>query len=133
MTSPAPTAKLLREFAWILAGAIAFLWGLALPLLHGKTLPPLPWILAGVLVIMGTFAPTSLAPLYRLWMQLGEKLGWLNSRLLLGIIFFAIITPMATAMRLLRRDTMNRSWERQQASYRISSTVRPFTHMEKPY
>jgi hypothetical protein len=66
-------------------------------------------------------------------MQLGEKLGWLNSRLLLGIIFFGIVTPMAATMKLLRRDTMNRRWEREQASYRIPSTLRPFTHMEKPY
>jgi len=133
MTLPAPTVKSLREFAWILAAAISLLWGLAFPLFHGRSLPLLPWILAGVLVLLGTFTPASLAPLYRLWMQLGEKLGWINSRLLLGIIFFVIVTPMAATMRLLRRDTMNRRWQSQQASYRIPSTVRPLTHMEKPY
>ncbi|MFN5516358.1 MAG: SxtJ family membrane protein [Cyanobacteriota bacterium] len=129
----APTIPALRHFAWIVAGGVALLWGTVIPLLHGRSVSPLPWVLAALLSLWGAVFPRSLAPLYRLWMQIGEILGWINSRLILGIIFFGLVTPMALAMKLRGRDALQRRFTPDLKSYRLPSAPRPLSHMEKPY
>ncbi len=134
MTTSTPlTPKLLREFSWIMATAIAGLFGLLFPLLKGQALPPIPWILAGTFLGLGFVIPQSLGPIYRLWLKLGHVLGWVNSRIILGLIFFAVITPMALVMKILQRDTMARTFDSEISSYRVPSHVRPNQHMGKPY
>jgi hypothetical protein len=128
-----PTAKTLREFGLLVGGMIAGLFGAVFPFFKGHALPWQPWLLGGILAGLGLVQPQGLAPLYRLWMKLGLALGWLNSRIILGLVFFAIVTPMALIMRLIKRDTMAREWAVQQATYRIPSRDRAISQMEKPY
>jgi len=47
-----------------------------------------------------------LRPLNKLWMRVGLLLGMIVSPIVLGIIFFIMFTPIALAMRLLRRDEL---------------------------
>ncbi|MBZ5559464.1 MAG: hypothetical protein LAO77_19505 [Acidobacteriia bacterium] len=46
----------------------------------------------------------------RLWMRFARALGWVNSRILLSIFFFVIITPYGALQRLLGRDRLGRRW-----------------------
>ena len=55
--------------------------------------------------------PTLLAPLNRAWMKLGELLGRIVSPLVLGLIFFAMFTPISWGMRLAGRDALRRRFE----------------------
>ena len=127
------TIKELREFGFLTGGIIAGLFGLILPLIKGHSLPMIPWIIAIVLAGLSLFVPKSLDPVYRVWMKIGLALGCVNSRIILSIVFFIILTPMALIMKLLKRDTMARSFDFQAETYRISSTIHPNTGMEKPY
>jgi hypothetical protein len=127
------TIKELREFGFLTGGIIAGLFGLILPLIKGHSLPMIPWIIAIVLAGLSLFVPKSLDPVYRVWMKIGLALGCVNSRIILSIVFFIILTPMALIMKLLKRDTMARSFDFQAETYRISSTIHPSTGMEKPY
>ena len=56
----------------------------------------------------GLFWPRALAPLNRVWLAIGHVLGWINSKIILGFIFFVIVTPTAWAMKALGRDLLNR-------------------------
>lgn len=127
------STKLLREFAWIMAGAIAGLFGLALPLLKGHSLPLLPWAISSGFVTLGVVAPRSLKPVYDLWLKIGHALGWVNSRIILTVIFAVVVTPMALVMRLMKRDTMQRQWQPQWTTYRTPCRPRDRQHCEKPY
>jgi hypothetical protein len=127
------TIKELREFGFLTGGIIAGLFGLILPLIKGHSLPMIPWIIAISLAGFALFLPKSLDPVYRIWMKIGLALGWVNSRIVLSIVFFIILTPMALIMKLLKRDTMARSFDFQAETYRISSTIHPSNGMEKPY
>lgn len=49
-------------------------------------------------------APRALVPLYRPWMRLAEGLGWINTRILLSLIFYLVVTPIGLVMRLLGRS-----------------------------
>jgi hypothetical protein len=127
------TIKELREFGLLTGGIIAGLFGLILPLIRGHSLPLIPWIIAVVLAGLAIILPKSLDPIYRVWMKIGLALGWVNSRIILSIVFFIILTPMALIMKLLKRDTMIRKFDFQVETYRISSKINPSSGMEKPY
>jgi hypothetical protein len=127
------TIKELREFGLLTGGIITGLFGLILPLIRGHSLPLIPWIIAVVLAGLAIILPKSLDPIYRVWMKIGLALGWVNSRIILSIVFFIILTPMALIMKLLKRDTMIRKFDFQVETYRISSKINPSSGMEKPY
>lgn len=125
--------KGLRNFGLLTGIIIAVLFGLLLPLLRGHGLLLVPWILGGVLGFLALITPNALAPVYRVWMRIGLILGWINSRIILGIIFFLIVTPMGFLMRLFSRDPMTREFELQLETYRVPSQIRKRESMEKPY
>jgi predicted membrane protein len=125
--------KGLREFGLLTGTIIAILFGLVLPLIRGHDLFVIPWIIGGVLGVLALFLPQSLAPIYQVWMRIGLVLGWINSRIILGIIFFVVVTPMSVMMRVLRCDPMTRKFEAQLATYRVPSQIKNRKSMEKPY
>jgi hypothetical protein len=127
------TIKELREFGLLIGGIIAGLFGLILPLLRGHSLPIIPWVVAIIFVGLAILLPKSLDPIYRVWMKIGLYVGWLESRIVLSIVFFIILTPMAFIMKLFNRDTMARKFDFQGETYRISSKINPRSGMEKPY
>ena len=70
-------------------------------------LASLSWGMASILVALITaLAPALLAPLNRAWFQLGLLLGKIVSPIVLGVIFFGILTPVAIASRLFGRDEL---------------------------
>jgi hypothetical protein len=127
------TIKELREFGLLTGGIIAVLFGVILPLVHGHSLPIIPWVIAIIFVGLAIFLPKSLDPIYRVWMKIGLYVGWLESRIVLSIVFFTILTPMAFIMKLFNRDTMTRKFDFHVQTYRISSKIHPSSGMEKPY
>ena len=49
--------------------------------------------IAGALIGPALVAPRTLAPVHRAWIALGDVLGAINTRIVLGLIFFVLITP----------------------------------------
>jgi len=58
-----------------------------------------------------------LRPLYKLWMKFALVLGWVNTRLLLIIIFYAVLTPLAFFYRLFGKSFMKLKIDTEAASY----------------
>ncbi|MDJ0508025.1 MAG: SxtJ family membrane protein [Crocosphaera sp.] len=125
--------KGLREFGLLTGAMIALLFGLILPLLWRYDLPLIPWIIGGVSVSLALFIPNSLAPIYQGWMKVSQVLAWVNSSVILGLIFFLIVTPMALIMKIINRDALKRKFEIRLETYRISSQTKSKVSMEKPY
>lgn len=110
------------------------LFGIFLPLLFRHWPSPVwPWILGAVLWIWALLIPTSLQPVYLVWMKLGQVLNWINTRLILGVVFFLLILPMGLLRRFFGSDTMRRKSDPHQTTFRVPSTPQPKTSMEKPY
>lgn len=63
-----------------------------------------------VLALLGLVAPSAALALRRAWMRIGHALGWVNTRILLGVVFFVLLTPIALAMRLAGRDPLRLRW-----------------------
>ena len=51
--------------------------------------------------------PSVLGPLNRAWMKFGLLLGRVANPIILGIVFFLVITPMAVVRRLLGKDSLH--------------------------
>ncbi len=65
------------------------------------------WLAAGALMGAVTITvPGLLTPLNKAWMKLGELMGKVVSPLVLGVIFFILITPLALITRLFGRDEL---------------------------
>lgn len=120
--------KQLRAFGLIVGGGFALLgvW----PLLgHGLKLRLWAVGLATFLLCCGLLWPALLRYPYRVWMTLGHVLGTLQTRLLLGVIFYALFTPISVFRRLRGHDAMQRKTELQQDTYRRIRQPRHPEHM----
>jgi predicted membrane protein len=124
--------KGLRNFGLTTGGIIVILFAGLLPWLLDHNFPVWPWILAAALWLLAAAAPMALQPIYKVWMKFGAILGAFNTRVLLGIMFYLIITPMALIMRLLGKDALHRTLD-DRPSYRVKSKVNPPKNMERPF
>ena len=98
--------KQLREFGLLIGFGFPILFGWLLPSLFGHTLRV--WTLwLGILgLILGLIAPRLLYYPYKGWMLLGNALGWVNSHIILGLIFIVVLQPIAYTMRVTGYDPL---------------------------
>lgn len=96
---------------------------------------PRIWALAigSVLVLFGGMLPRALEPVYRGWMALGHVLGWINTRIILGMFFFGILTPLAVIARMIGKDFMGVKTSPDAPTYRVWRTVRPANHVRHQF
>jgi hypothetical protein len=106
-----------RSFGWTFAGVFIVLAGISL--WRGGAYVPLWALLAGITAAVTVIRPHWLAPLNRWWMKLAEVMHRFVNPILLGLIFFVAITPMALVMRLARRDSLRRDYEPKAETYWI--------------
>ena len=128
-----PDKQELRKFGLIFAGMFMLIFGLLLPWIWDKPTPTWPWIVAAVFIAAALAVPMMLGPVYRLWMKIGHVLGWINTRIILGIVFFFMFVPVSLALRILGKDALKQRLDASATTYRIASEHLPRDRMERPY
>jgi hypothetical protein len=123
----------LRNFGLIVGGIISLLFGAAKPWIRHGSIPLWPWITGAVLVGSAVAAPAVLRYPFMIWDRTGKLLGWINSRIVLHLLFFLIFVPAGLIARLFGWDPLRRSLEPSSPSYRIPSIQSDHKDMEKPY
>lgn len=106
-----------RSFGLIIAAVLAALglW----PIIAGRA-PRWGLFLVGAgFLVAALLFPAVLAPLNRLWTKLGLLLHRLVSPLILGIMFFLVITPIGLLMRILGKNPLKLEFDRSATSYWI--------------
>ena len=93
-----------RSFGLTVGAICCILWAIAL--WRGRGHPV--WLIAvgSLLVLFGWIAPAALRLPSALWWKLSEVLGWINSRVILTVIFLVIFFPVGLIMRILGRDPL---------------------------
>ena len=93
-----------RSFG-LLVGAVFLLLGLLRAIRHGGVRL---WmvILGGVLLALAAALPRSLREIKRAWLFFGFLIGLVVSPVVLGILFYGVITPIGWLMRLFGRDSL---------------------------
>ena len=132
-TIPELDRKGLRNFGLTTGVIIALLFGVFLPWLLDIDYPWWPWALFIVLAIAGLIAPNALRVVYRVWMRFGLIMSHITTPLVLGIVFFVVLLPMAIVMRLIRHDPMARAIEDEAESYRVESVKSAAKSLERPF
>jgi len=90
-------------------------------------------ILGSLLIVLGVMVPQSLKQVHGGWMKVGHVLGAINTKIILGIIYYLLITPMGLVMRLMGKDPMHRAFTRGTDTYRIVRVPRPRDHMRNQF
>lgn len=84
-------------------------------------------------MVLGGLVPRSLKQVHTGWMKLGHVLGAINTRILLGLVYYLLITPMGLVMRLLGKDIMHRAVDHEATTYRVVRAQRPRQHMRNQF
>ena len=125
--------KGLRKFSWIFAAVVAILFGLILPWLLKRDWPWGPWMIAAAFFAWGLIAPRTVRPFYQLWMRFGFVMNAIVTRIILGVVFYAVILPFGLVFRLRRKDSLHRKWDHELLSYRVKSSAASTKDMENPF
>jgi hypothetical protein len=122
----------LRSFGLTVGGIFAGIgvWPL---LIHNAE--PRWWslIIAGALLLPAAIYPHSLLWPYKGWMMIGHILGWINTRIILGLVFYGVVTPIGLVRRWLGKDPMGRELRPDLDSYRIIRKPRSGSHLHRQY
>ena len=113
--------KTLREFGFLVGFIFPFLIGWILPLLGGHSFRTWTLFISIPSIILAFTKPILLLYPYKAWIKLGHILGWVNSRIILGLVFLIILQPIAFIMRILGHDPL-RTKKFAQESYREVKT-----------
>jgi len=124
----------LRKFGITTGAIVVVLFAIFFPWVFDATAMPMwPWIVAGLLWVPAVFLPSVLQPVYATWMKIGHAIGWVNTRIILGVLFYVLVLPMGLIMRLLGNDPMARKYDKSASSYRVKSVSEPKDRLEKPF
>ena len=77
------------------------------PLLNGKEIRVWSAIISIIFFILGITNSKTLTPLNKIWFKFGILLGRIISPLVMGLIFFFVITPIGLLMKILKNDILN--------------------------
>jgi Tfp pilus assembly protein PilO len=70
-------------------------------------------------------------PAYRLWIKFGDALNWINSRIILGVLFYVLIMPIGFILRLMGKGRIREMEKQQTESLRQPSLARASNHVER--
>lgn len=118
-----PSRKELRDFSFVWAFVCVLI--AVVPLLKGEDFRLWPLYTACGFVLVGLTYPPLLTALYHVWSRFGKVLGVINSRIILTLLFFGIITPTACVMRVMGRDPLKRKLEKRLPSYWETRVTQP--------
>jgi hypothetical protein len=112
------TNKDLRQFGIVLS-AILGVFGLVHFLKGHAGAYPWFWGTGAVSLALSLFVPRAMRPVYIAFTKIAHAIGWFNTRVILTLIYYVILTPIALIMRLLRKDPLHRRLARDLTSYWI--------------
>ena len=86
---------------------IVFLIIAIYPLINNEGLRIWSLIISIIFLVLGLINSKILTPLNKLWFKFGLLLGKIISPVIMGIIFFFVVTPTALIMRIIGKDLLN--------------------------
>ena len=106
MNKSSISQKQLREFGLLIGVGFPILIGWIIPLFSGHIFRFWSLWIGIPSFILGIFRPRLLIYPYEAWMLLGLVLGWINSRLILGLVFLLVLQPISLIMNIFGYDPL---------------------------
>ena len=99
-----------RSFGFVFS--ILFFLIASYPLTQGGELRIWSVIICLIFLILGSINSKTLTPLNKLWFKFGVFLGTIASPIIMGIIFFFVVTPIGLIMRVFNKDVLNLKFDK---------------------
>ena len=90
------------------------------PLTNENSLRVWSIFVAIIFLILGLMNSKLLTPLNKLWFKFGLFLGSIVSPIVMGIVFFLVITPIGFVMKIMGKDLLNKKKDNDKKSYWIN-------------
>ena len=100
---------------------IVFLLIAIYPILSGESVRLWSLAIATIFFILGIINSSLLSPLNKIWFKFGLLLGRFISPLVMGLIFFLVVTPIALLMKLLKKDLLNLKFNKDNTYWIVKS------------
>jgi hypothetical protein len=100
---------------------IVFLLISIYPLINNENVRIWSLVISLIFLVLGILNSNILSPLNKLWFKFGIFLGKIISPIIMGIIFFLVVTPIGLIMRLIGKDVLNLKYS-DNKSYWIEKT-----------
>ncbi len=123
--------KTLRVFG-IIMGTVLFVISAVFFLLNEYSSAAIILACSCLLSVSGLFLPFLLKPVYIGWMHIAFVLAWINTRIILILMFYLIFTPTGLLMKLFsvnsikRKKAVDTYWKRKDAEFNPSTYERRF-------
>lgn len=111
--------------------SFAFLWAFVCtavglyPLINGEGIWAPPLIIAGGFLFVGLMFPYWLAGFYNIWMKFAKIIGFVNTTIIMSLLFYFIFAPIAFLLRLLNKDFLNKRLDRTRKTYWMKRESQP--------
>jgi hypothetical protein len=76
------------------------------------------------LLLLGLLVPPAARAFHTFWMRVATILGWINSRVLLSLMFYGVLAPYNLIGRLIRRDPLTRRGAQRESYWIPRKTTR---------
>jgi len=133
MSNLQTSKKELKKFGITMAIGILLVFGIVLPIIFNIGITSVPFAIAAFIFAWSFIHTSSLIVIYKPWMWIGHILGFINTRIILSLVFFIVFTPMAIIRRLFFNDSMQRKIDPNIKSYWQESMNQGKEHMERSY
>ena len=118
MNNKLSNKKKLKEFGILIGFCFPLFIGWLIPFFTGHSFRFWTLLIGLVSLLLSVLNPNLLFYPYKLWMALGNILSWINSRLILGIVFFAILQPIALIMKIFGYDPLRKKQRNNKKTFR---------------
>ena len=98
--------KKLREFGYIIAFGFPIIIGWIIPAISGHLFRSWTLWIGFSSLFVGIMQPNLLFYPYVAWMKLGYILGWVNSKIILGLVYLLVLLPIALIMKIFGYDPL---------------------------
>lgn len=125
------TISELKKFGFILSAVVCAM-GVIFSFKH-KAIHIWPFASSALFFMTSIGFPICLKPIHWILMRISFAIGWVNTKILLFLIFYLIVTPIGLVMRIFGKDLLNQRIERNKSSYWIKREGVPFdeSHYER--
>ena len=89
------------------------------PLLKGENPRVYFFPIAFLFLILGIMNSKVLTPLNKIWIKFGELLGMIIAPIIMGIVYFIVLTPISLLIKFLRKDLLNLKFSNKVKTYWI--------------
>ena len=89
-------------------------------------------IVSLIFLILGLINSKLLTPLNQLWFKFGITLGAIVAPVVMGIVFFLVVTPTSLILNIMGKDLLNKKYDKKKKTYWIKRNT-PIGTMKRQF